>query len=266
MKKAIDSPQKPEAGKPLPAPRADNRAPHELRPIRIQPDYLDFADSSAYIEMGKTRVVVTATIEDKVPPFLKNSGSGWITAEYGMLPRSTETRNIRERVQGRISGRTHEIQRLVGRALRSVTELRLLGERTIILDCDVIQADGGTRAASINAACIALALALKKLLDQRMIDRFPLQHLVAAVSVGIVGGHPLLDLDYSEDSAAEIDMNVVQTDRGQLVEVQASAEKNPFSRKELLQLFRLADRGRKEIIEIQKKLLKKKSPLFIAYG
>ncbi|MDP2914033.1 MAG: ribonuclease PH [Candidatus Aminicenantes bacterium] len=246
--------------------RAHNRKYDELRPIKIYPDYLDFADGSALIEWGKTRVVAAATIEEKVPPFLKNSGSGWVTAEYSMLPRSTEKRTNRERNQGYPSGRNQEIQRLIGRTLRAVTDLRAIGERQIIIDCDVIQADGGTRVASINAACIALALALKKMLDLRVIDAMPLRHLVTGVSVGIINGEPLLDLDYSEDSSAETDMNVVQTDRGQLLEVQATAEKEPFSRSLLERLLRLADQGIEEIVQVQKEVLKKKSLLFMAYG
>jgi len=246
--------------------RANNRKDDELRPIKIYPDYLDFADGSALIEFGKTRVVAAATIEEKVPAFLKNTDSGWITAEYSMLPRSTEKRTARERTQGYPSGRSQEIQRLIGRTLRAVTDLKGIGERQIILDCDVIQADGGTRVTSINAACVALALALKKMLDQKIIDTMPLHHLVAGVSVGIVNGEPLLDLDYAEDSSAETDMNVVQTDRGQLLEVQATAEKNPFSRSLLERLLRLADKGSEEIIQAQKDVLKKKSLLFMAYG
>jgi len=246
--------------------RAYNRKDDELRPIKIYPDYLDFADGSALIEFGKTRVVAAATIEEKVPAFLKNTDSGWITAEYSMLPRSTEKRTARERTQGYPSGRSQEIQRLIGRTLRAVTDLKGIGERQIILDCDVIQADGGTRVTSINAACVALALALKKMLDQKIIDTMPLHHLVAGVSVGIVNGEPLLDLDYVEDSSAETDMNVVQTDRGQLLEVQATAEKNPFSRSLLERLLRLADKGIEEIIQAQKDVLKKKSLLFMAYG
>jgi ribonuclease PH len=246
--------------------RAYNRKDDELRPIKIYPDYLDFADGSALIEFGKTRVVAAATIEEKVPAFLKNTDSGWITAEYSMLPRSTEKRTARERTQGYPSGRSQEIQRLIGRTLRAVTDLKGIGERQIILDCDVIQADGGTRVTSINAACVALALALKKMLDQKIIDTMPLHHLVAGVSVGIVNGEPLLDLDYAEDSSAETDMNVVQTDRGQLLEVQATAEKNPFSRSLLERLLRLADKGIEEIIQAQKDVLKKKSLLFMAYG
>ncbi len=244
----------------------EKRAFDELRPVRLQTDYLDFADGSAYIEIGKTRVVAAATCEDKAPPFLKGMGTGWVTAEYSMLPRATEKRTVRERPQGRLSGRTQEIQRLIGRSLRAVTDLRSLGERTIIVDCDVIQADGGTRVASITAACVAMALAMKKLLDNKVIDKMPLPHLVGGVSVGIVGGQPLLDLDYSEDSQADLDMTVVETDGGQLVEIQATAEKEPFSRKDLGALLRLADKGIRELIGIQRVALKKKSILFMAYG
>lgn len=246
--------------------RAKKRLAEELRPIKIKPDYLDFADGSALIEIGQTKVIAAASIEEKVPPFLKNSGKGWITAEYSMLPRSTEKRTIRERIQSRISGRTQEIQRLIGRSLRAVTELSVLEERTIILDCDVIQADGGTRTASITASCVALALALKKMMENGIIDQMPLKHLVSAVSVGIVEGEMLLDLDYNEDSHAEIDMNVVESDIGEIVEVQATAEKKPFSKKDLRSLLDLATKGIKDIIQIQKDVLKKKSLLFMAYG
>ncbi|MCX8160609.1 MAG: ribonuclease PH [Candidatus Saccharicenans sp.] len=245
--------------------RPSGRGYDELRPIVIKPDYMDFAEGSAYLEMGKTRVVATATIEEKVPQFLKGTGSGWITAEYSMLPRSTEKRTPRERTQGKISGRTQEIQRLIGRALRATTDLSLIGERTIIIDCDVIQADGGTRTASVNAGCIALAICFKKLLDQGLLQTFPLRHLVAAVSVGLVEGQRLLDLDYLEDSQAEVDMNVIQTDNGRLVEVQAAAEKMSFSRQELAQLLKLADKGLKEILATQRAILKKIHPVFIAY-
>ena len=244
----------------------EKRAFDELRPVRIQTDYLDYADGSAYIEMGRTRVLAAATIEDKVPLFLKGTGTGWVTAEYGMLPRSTETRSARERGQGKISGRTQEIQRLIGRSLRAITDLPSLGERTVIIDCDVIQADGGTRTASITAGCVALALALKKLLDEKAIDRMPLRHLASGVSVGIVEREILLDLDYAEDSRADLDMNVVETDGGQLIEIQATAEKEPFSRKELGDLLRLADKGIRELVQAQKSVLKKKSLLFMAYG
>ncbi|OGD16699.1 MAG: ribonuclease PH [Candidatus Aminicenantes bacterium RBG_16_63_14] len=246
--------------------RSGKRTPTQLRPLKISIDELDFADGSALIEAGRTRVLAAATIDERVPPFLKGTGRGWITAEYAMLPRATEERTPRERTAGRVSGRTQEIQRLVGRALRAVTDLRALGERQIIIDCDVIQADGGTRAASVTAGCVALGLALKKMIDQGLIDHMPLRHLVAGVSVGIVRGRTLLDLDYAEDSQAELDMNVIETDRGELVEVQAGAEKNPFSRKDLLGLLKLADKGIAKIIRIQKETLKKKSILFMAYG
>jgi ribonuclease PH len=244
----------------------EKRAFDELRPVKIQTDYFDYADGSAFIEIGLTRVVAAATIEEKVPPFLKGQGTGWVTAEYAMLPRSTETRSQRERTPGKISGRTQEIQRLIGRSLRAVTDLEGLGERTIIIDCDVIQADGGTRVASVTAGCVALALALKKLLDEREIDKMPLRHLVAGISVGVVGGRELLDLDYAEDSQAGLDMNVIETDGGQLVEIQATAEREPFSRKDLSSLLRLADMGIQQIIQAQKAALKRKSLLFMAYG
>jgi ribonuclease PH len=244
----------------------EKRAFDELRPLRIQTDYLDFAAGSAYIEIGQTKVIAGATIEEKTPPFLKGQGTGWVTAEYAMLPCSTERRSQRERTPGRISGRTQEIQRLIGRSLRAVTDLAALGERTIIIDCDVIQADGGTRVAAVTAGCVAAALAMKKLLDHDIIDKMPLQHLVAGISVGIVDGRELLDLDYAEDSQAATDMNVIETDSGQLVEVQATAEKAPFSRKDLSSLLRLADKAIQEIVQAQKTALKKKSLLFMAYG
>ncbi len=245
--------------------RANKRPSDSIRPVKIKPDYLEFADGSALIEIGKTKVIAAATLDEKVPPFLKNSGTGWITAEYSMLPRSTEKRTIRERVQSRPSGRTQEIQRLIGRSLRAVTELSVLGERTLILDCDVIQADGGTRTASITAACVALALALKKMMDANIIKEMPLRHLVSAVSVGMVEGEPLLDLDYDEDARADLDMNLVQTEKGQIVEIQATAERKTFSRKDLSKLMSLADKGIQELIQIQKEVLKKKSLLFMAY-
>jgi len=244
----------------------EKRAFDELRPVRIQTDYFDYADGSAFIEIGRTRVAAAATIEEKAPPFLKGRGTGWVTAEYAMLPRSTETRSQRERSPGKMSGRTQEIQRLIGRSLRAVTDLEVLGERTIIIDCDVIQADGGTRVASVTAGCVALALALKKLLDEQEIDKMPLRHLVAGISVGVVGGRELLDLDYAEDSQAGLDMNVIETDGGQLVEIQATAEREPFSRKDLSSLLRLADTGIQQIIQAQKAALKRKSLLFMAYG
>lgn len=245
--------------------RFNNRRPNEVRPVKIISDYLEYADGSALIEMGKTKVLVAATVEDKVPPFLKGSGTGWITAEYSMLPCSTEIRTPRDRTQGRISGRSQEIQRLIGRALRAAIDLKVLGERQIILDCDVIQADGGTRTASVTAGCVAVALALKKLLDEKLIGELPLAHLVAGVSVGIVNGQYFLDLDYGEDSRAEVDMNVVETDRGHLVEVQATGEKRPYSRKELSTLLRLAHQGIEKILEAQRAVLRKKSLLFMAF-
>lgn len=245
--------------------RPSGRAVDELRAVVIKPDYLEFAEGSAYIEMGKTKVVAAATVEDKVPQFLKGTGSGWITAEYSMLPRSTEKRTPRERTAGKISGRTQEIQRLIGRALRASTDLTLLGERTIIIDCDVIQADGGTRTASVNAGCVALALCLKNMLEKGLIETFPLKHLVAAVSVGIVQKELLLDLDYLEDSQAEVDMNVVQIDNGQLVEVQATGEKVAFSRTELNRLLKLADEGIEKIFDIQRSVLRKIHPVFVAF-
>lgn len=246
--------------------RADKRSSDALRPITITPDFLEFADGSALIEIGKTKVAAAATVEEKVPPFLKGNGTGWITAEYAMLPCSTEKRTLRERGSGRISGRTQEIQRLIGRALRVVTDLTILGERTITIDCDVIQADGGTRTASITVGCVALAIALKKMLDEKIIDQMPLKNLVGAVSVGIVDGNVLLDLDYLEDSMADIDMNVVKTDTGKIVEIQATAEKSPFNRKDLTSLLNLADKGIQELFLAQKDILKEKSLLFMAYG
>ena len=246
--------------------RDNNRAPDAIRPVSIKPDYLDFADGSALISIGKTKVVASVTIEEKVPSFLKGSGKGWITAEYAMLPCSTEKRSPRERGLGRMSGRTQEIQRLIGRSLRTATDLGILGERTIIIDCDIIQADGGTRTASITVGCVALALALKKMMDEGVIDQMPLQNLVSAVSVGIVDGNLLLDLDYREDSSADVDMNVVKTDTRKIVEIQATAEKSPFTKKDFDALLDLADKGIKELFSAQKEILKQRSLLFMAYG
>jgi len=246
--------------------RANNRNFNELRPFKIIPNCNEFAEGSAYIEMGKTKIITTASVEEKVPPFLKGSGTGWITAEYSMLPRATEKRTLRESVTGRVSGRTHEIQRLIGRSLRAVVDLDIIGERTIFVDCDVLQADGGTRTASITASCVALALALKKLYDKGMIEKMPLRNLVAAVSVGIINGEKMLDLDFNEDSQAEVDMNVVLTDDGKIIEVQATAEKKPFSREELKELLDLAEKGIKELIKAQKEILKQESLIFMAYG
>lgn len=246
--------------------RFNKRASNSLRPVEIDTDYLDFAAGSAYMTAGKTKVLATATVEDKVPPFLRGSGSGWISAEYSMLPGSTEKRTARERNLGRLSGRTQEIQRLIGRSLRTSTDLDALGERTILIDCDVIQADGGTRSASITAGCVALACVLNKMLEEGILEQMPMKHLVAATSVGIINRDLLLDLDYFEDSNADIDMNVVMNDSGQIIEIQATAEKKPFSKKEFDKLLVLADQGIKELIQIQKQTLKKKSLLFMAYG
>lgn len=246
--------------------RANKRSSNIMRPVSLTPDYLAFADGSAFIELGKTKVIAGATIEEKVPSFLKGRGKGWITAEYSMLPCSTEKRTPRERGPGRMSGRTQEIQRLIGRSLRTVTDLKILGERTITIDCDIIQADGGTRTASITVGCVALALALKKMMDEGVIDEMPLQNLVSAVSVGIVDEDLLLDLDYREDSSAEVDMNVVKTDTGKIVEIQATAEKSPFTKKDFNALLSLADKGIKELFLVQKEILKQRSLLFMAYG
>ena len=246
--------------------RPKKRLPGSLRPIKIVTDYLDFASGSALITIGKTKVLASAAVEEKVPQFLRGTGSGWITAEYAMLPGSTEKRTARERHFGRLSGRTQEIQRLIGRSLRTSTDLHALGERTIIIDCDVIQADGGTRSASITAGCVALACILNNMLEKGILEEMPLKHLVSAVSVGIIRGDFLLDLDYSEDSSADIDVNVVMNDSGQIIEIQATAEKKPFSKKEFDKLLALADKGIKELIQIQKEVLKTKSLLFMAYG
>jgi ribonuclease PH len=233
--------------------RNGGRAPDELRPWKITCGVLDHAEGSALIEAGKTRVIAAASIQDKVPAFLRNEGKGWVTAEYSMLPRSTHTRTDRER--GRVGGRTLEIERLIGRCLRGVTNLAAMGERTITLDCDVIQADGGTRVASITGAWIALHCALDNLLRQGKIDHFPLVDSVASVSVGVVNGQLLLDLDYDEDSIAEVDMNVAMTGSGQLIEVQATAEAAPFSLSRLNSLIRLARKGISDIERIQKQAL-----------
>ncbi|NQU73915.1 MAG: ribonuclease PH, partial [Candidatus Omnitrophica bacterium] len=209
--------------------RSDKRKNNELRLVKIIPSYLDFAEGSALIETGKTRVVCAASIINEVPPFLKGKKQGWITAEYGMLPRSTSERTRRESIRGKISGRTHEIQRLIGRSLRAVVDLNALGERTIWLDADVIQADGGTRVASINGAFIALVLALRSLVKENALKKWPLLDWVAAISVGIVDGKKLLDLCYEEDAGAEVDMNIVMTGKEKFIEVQGTAEKNPFT-------------------------------------
>src|SRR6266480_7711094 len=223
--------------------RSDDRLADTLRDTTITPNYIPHAEGSVLIEAGKTRVICTASVEDRVPQFLRNSGKGWVTAEYGMLPRATNTRMQREASAGKVGGRTQEIQRLIGRSLRAVTNLTALGERTIWIDCDVIQADGGTRTASITGAFVALALALEKMRERDMIRTIPLTDYVAATSVGVVDGEPLLDLAYEDDSRAEVDMNVVKTGGGRFIEVQGTAEALPFGRDALDALLNLADLG-----------------------
>lgn len=236
--------------------RADGRKESELRPITITPGYMKHADGSALIEMGDTRVICTAKIEDKVPQFLRNTGKGWITAEYGMLPSSSQVRIPREAARGRVGGRTHEIQRLIGRSLRAVSRLEALGERTIWIDCDVIQADGGTRTASITGAYVALHQAVARLLE-RDPGRGPiLREAVAAVSVGIVDGRVLLDLTYEEDSRASVDMNFVMTASGKFVEVQGTAETAPFTKRALDRMTEIAGGGIRQLLREQKRVLK----------
>src|SRR5207248_786974 len=232
--------------------RSDNRTPDQMRPVSIIPNYISTAEGSALIEVGNTRVICTASVDEAVPVFLRNSGRGWITAEYGMLPRSTLTRSPREAARGRVGGRTHEIQRLIGRSLRAVVDLEKLGERSILIDCDVIQADGGTRAASITGAFVALGLALEKLVEAGTLKTAPVKDLVAAVSVGIVDGTPLLDLCYEEDSRADVDMNVVMTSTNKFVEVQATAEHEVFGDEQLQSMIQLAREGVRSLVEQQK--------------
>jgi ribonuclease PH len=237
--------------------RLNDRSPDELRPVQITPNYLAHAEGSVLIEVGQTRVICAASIEDKVPPFLRGSGKGWVTAEYGMLPRATNTRSTREAASGKVGGRTMEIQRLVGRSLRSVIRLDQLGERTVWLDCDVIQADGGTRCASITGAFVALVLALSKLKQMDQLKSIPVADYVAATSVGIVAGMPLLDLAYEEDSKADVDMNVVKTGNGRYVEIQGTAEAEPFDREAMNGLLALADIGIESLIEKQREIVGK---------
>ena len=235
--------------------RADGRKERELRPIVITPGYIKHADGSVLIEVGDTRVICTAKLEDKVPPFLRNSGKGWITAEYGMLPSSSQVRISREAARGKIGGRTHEIQRLIGRSLRAIADLEKLGEKTIWIDCDVIQADGGTRTASITGAYVALVEAARKLAGRGAIREGLIRDSVAAVSVGIVDGKTLLDLTYEEDSRAAVDMNFVMTGSGKFVEVQGTAESAPFTKKGLDRMADIAHQGIREILKAQKKVL-----------
>ena len=234
--------------------RTDNRASGDLRPVEIIPDWLATAEGSALIKVGNTHVLCAATVEDTVPPFLRNAGKGWVTAEYAMLPRATSKRTQREVNKGRQSGRTHEIQRLIGRSMRAIVDTAALGERTIIIDCDVIQADGGTRTASITGAFVALALAIAKLRQYGAIKSNPLRDYVAATSVGIFRGAPMLDLCYEEDSQADVDMNVVMTGAGKFVEVQATAEHTAFDDGQMAQMLALARAGIVQLVEMQKKV------------
>jgi len=238
--------------------RPDNRRPDQLRPVRIQPDFLLTAEGSCLIEIGHTRVLCAATIEEGVPSFLRNTGRGWVTAEYSMLPRATAQRTPREISKGRPSGRTQEIQRLIGRSLRAVVDMEALGERTVIVDCDVLQADGGTRTASVTGGCVAMALAFERMAPFGVFSRPPLRSLVAAASVGVVGGETLLDLCYEEDSQAEVDMNVVMTAEGEFVELQATAEKAVFDDARLAGMLALARAGIGALFEAQREALGRK--------
>jgi len=241
---------------PLELFRGNGRAAHDARPLRLTPGFVATAEGSVLIEVGHTRVLCNATIEPGVPGWMRNSGRGWVTAEYGMLPRATLTHTPREAEKGKIGGRTHEIQRLIGRSLRSVVDMKLLGERTVILDCDVLQADGGTRTAAITGACTALAIALLRLVEAGTLKQSPLREMVAATSVGIVDGHVLLDLAYEEDARAEVDMNVVMTGSGGLVETQATAEKGTYTRPQLDEMLNVAEQGIRDLLAAQLECLK----------
>ncbi len=232
--------------------RAGGRLPDQLREVRLTPHFTEWAEGSVLVEFGKTRVLCNASVDEKLPPFRIGRGLGWLSAEYSMLPRSTHTRTPREAVSGKIGGRTHEIQRLIGRSLRGVLDFARLGERQILIDCDVLQADGGTRTAAITGGYVALALACKRLQEKKLIVRSPLKNQLAAVSVGIVAGQFMLDLDYSEDSKAEVDFNVVMLDSNQFVEVQGTAEGNPFSRDDMDDLLDLAEQGITQLFALQK--------------
>jgi len=235
--------------------RIDGRNNEQIRPVKIIRNYLKHAEGSVLIEMGDTKVICTASVDDKVPPFIKGTGKGWITSEYGMLPRSTEVRKPRESARGKVDGRTMEIQRLIGRALRSIVNLEKLGEITIFIDCDVIQADGGTRTASITGSFVALVDALYMLVQQEKLEEMPLNGYIAAVSVGIKDGEAILDLNYAEDSTCQVDMNMVMTDRGELIEIQGTGEESPFNKVQLQEMMELAEKGIQELIEIQKQSL-----------
>tara|TARA_Y100001933_G_scaffold204103_1_gene206332 strand:+ start:82 stop:813 length:732 start_codon:yes stop_codon:yes gene_type:complete len=235
--------------------RIDNRKVDEIRPVKITPNYLLHPDGSVLIEMGLTKVICTAMVEEKVPPFLKGKESGWVTAEYSMMPGSTQQRKIRAAAKGKIDGRSQEIQRLIGRSLRSIVDLGKLGERTIWIDCDVIQADGGTRTASITGAYVALMMALDKLKVEGLIGEIPVKESVAAISVGIVGDSPVLDLCYAEDSTAKVDMNLIMTGDGRFIELQGTGEEAPFTREELNTMMSYGEKGIRELIEIQNEVL-----------
>ena len=235
--------------------RPDQRAPDQMRPVEITAGFLETAEGSAIIAVGHTRVLCAASVEDAVPQFLRGSGKGWVTAEYSMLPRATLKRTPREVNKGRPSGRTHEIQRLIGRSLRAVVDMTLLGERTVTLDCDVLQADGGTRTASVTGAFVALALALGQCVKYGMLKRLPLTDYVAATSVGMLGGQPMVDLCYEEDSQAAVDMNVVMTGGGRFVEVQATAERHAFDDEQMARMLALARRSIADLVEIQKRVV-----------
>ncbi|HEU4390456.1 MAG TPA: ribonuclease PH [Blastocatellia bacterium] len=238
------------------AQRRSGRAPNQMRPVRMIPGYTKYAEGSVLIEVGETRVICTASIDERVPIFLRGQGKGWVTAEYSMLPRATETRTQREAGRNQLSGRTQEIQRLIGRSLRAVVDGQRMGERTVYLDCDVIQADGGTRAASVTGAFVALVLAFRSLYnDGKLAAPIPVSDYVAAISVGIIGGQPVLDLEYAEDSKAEVDMNIVRTGSGQFIEVQGTAETRPFSQDQMNEMITLASAGVEELIEHQRKIL-----------
>ncbi|MCM1566506.1 MAG: ribonuclease PH [Dehalobacter sp.] len=241
--------------------RFDGRQPDEIRPVKITRKFTDLPEGSVLIEVGKTRVICTATVEDKVPPFKKGTGSGWVTAEYAMLPRATAVRNQREASKGKLGGRTMEIQRLIGRALRSIVDLSKLGERTIWLDCDVLQADGGTRTASITGAYVALADAVNYLLKNQLIKQDPLTDSIAAISVGKVDGVPVADLAYEEDSKAEVDMNIVMTGSGRFVEIQGTAEGQPFDQEDLNAFLNLGESGIQKLSALQKEALAKELPV-----
>ncbi|MCL5006204.1 MAG: ribonuclease PH [Acidobacteria bacterium] len=240
--------------------RAGNRDATALRPVELIPHFISSAEGSALIRLGETQVVCTASVEDGVPPFLKGSGKGWISGEYAMIPRATDTRTPREVTRGRQSGRTMEIQRLIGRSLRAITDLEKLGERTVWIDCDVIRADGGTRTASITGSMVALVLAFKRLQEMEVLKQIPLRDYVAAISVGIIGNEILLDLDYSEDSNADVDMNVVMTGSGRFVEVQATAEQHPFGDEDLARMIELTRPAIQQLIEQQKSITNVKLP------